>query len=175
MCVFEDEVVFRPAGLLDIPSIYQLAQLGSVAGVYADAYLDGIGHVLLLKQLLLACLSFWFSEAFDGDSLSPLSVLEHDGEFVGFAWVQQAMGQAPLLVNVLMLSIAPKYVGMGCGRTLLDKVVQRLPKGAVLRAECTRYADGMKALLRRSGFARRRQSLVRPNCLGLDVYEKTVE
>ncbi|MGA4264473.1 hypothetical protein ACI2VO_22675 [Ralstonia nicotianae] len=48
MQVFEDQVVFRPASLFDIPSIYRLAQLGSVAGVYADTYLDGVGHVLLL-------------------------------------------------------------------------------------------------------------------------------
>ncbi|MEF9386737.1 N-acetyltransferase [Ralstonia solanacearum species complex bacterium KE056] len=175
MQVFEDETVFRPASLWDIPSIYRLAQLGSVAGVYADTYLDGVGHVLLLKQLFVAYLSVWFSSAHIGRGLSPLSVLEHHGEFVGFAWVQQAIGSGTLHVNIAMLSIAPDYFGMGCGRALLNNIVQRLPKGAVLQAECTRYADRMKALLRRSGFVRRRQSLVRPNLLGLDVYEKTVE
>ncbi|MHA6910667.1 N-acetyltransferase family protein [Ralstonia pseudosolanacearum] len=175
MEVFEDQVVFRPASLLDIPSIYRLAQLGSVAGVYADTYLDGIGHVLLLKQLFVAYLSVWLSSAHIGNGLSPLSVLERNGEFVGFAWVQQAIGSGTLHVNIAMLSITPDYFGMGCGRALLDNIVQRLPKGAVLQAECTRYADRMKAMLRRSGFVRRRQSLVRPNLLGLDVYEKTVE
>ncbi len=164
-----------PASLFDIPSIYRLAQLGSVAGVYADTYLDGVGHVLLLKQLFVAYLSVWFSKACIGNGLSPLSVLERNGEFAGFAWVQQAIGSATLHVNISMFSIAPEYFGMGCGRALLDNIVQRLPKGAVLQAECTRYADSMKALLRRSGFVRRRQSVVRPNLLGLDVYEKTVE
>ncbi|MHA6845663.1 GNAT family N-acetyltransferase [Ralstonia syzygii] len=175
MSVTEDEVVFRPAKLLDIPSIYQLAQLGSVAGAYADAYLGGTGHVLLLKQLLAVCLLPWFSSASIGDGLSPLAVLECDEELLGFAWIQQAMGAGCPLVTVLMFSVAPEHAGKGYGQALLGNVVRRLPKGAIVRAECTRYASRMKALLRRAGFVRRKQSLVKPGFHGLDVYEKTIE
>ncbi|ATJ86785.1 GNAT family N-acetyltransferase [Ralstonia solanacearum] len=175
MSVTEDEVVFRPASVLDIPSIYQLVQLGSVAGTYADAYLGGSGHILLLKQLLGVCLSPWFCGGSIGDGLSPLAVLEFGDELLGFAWTQQVANAGHPLVTVLMLSIAPEHAGKGYGQTLLGNVVRRLPKGALVRAECTRYASRMKALLRRAGFIRRRQSLVKPGCHGLDVYEKTIE
>lgn len=74
-----------------------------------------------------------------------------------------------------MLSIAPEYSGKGYGLALLGNIVRRAPKGAVVRAECTRYANHMKSLLRRAGFVRRRHGVVPSGCVGLDVYEKTVE
>jgi len=169
------EAVFRPANLLDIPAIYRLAQLGSVAGAYTDSYLSGTGHVLLLRLLLWACVSAWFSGVSIGAGLSPLAVLELDGELIGFTWVQQAVGLAYPLATILMFSIAPGHLGKGFGQALLGHIVQRLPKGAVVRAECTPYASRMKTLLRRAGFIRQRQSLVRQGLVALDVYEKTIE
>lgn len=174
MGVMESRAVFRPAKLLDIPAIYRLVQLGSVAGAYADVYLGGTGHVLLLKELLGVCLSPLWSGVSIGEGLSPLAVLELDDELVGFTWMQQAVNMGRPVVTLLMFSVAPKHLGKGYGEALLGHVVQRLPKGAVVRAECTRYAPRMKALLRRAGFARLRQSLVRPGLVALDVYHKTI-
>lgn len=171
----EGEVVFRRAGLLDIPSIYRLVQLGSVDGAYADRYLSGTGHILLLRQLLGLCLSLWLSDASIGSGLSPLAVLEHGDEFIGFTWLQQVIDNGHPLVSVLMFSVAPEHGGKGYGQALLGNILRRAPKGAVVRAECTRYANRMKSLLRRAGFIRRRQSVIPPGCHGLDVYEKTVE
>lgn len=171
----EGEMVFRRAGLLDIPSIYRLIQLGSVNGAYTEQYLSGKGHVLLLKQLLGACLSLWLVDAWIGGGLSPLAVLEHGEEFIGFTWLRGVLDNGQPLVSVLMLSIAPEHAGKGYGLALLRNVVRRAPKGAVVRAECTRYANHMKSLLRRAGFVRRRHSMVPSGCVGLDVYEKTVE
>jgi len=171
----EGELVFRRAGLLDIPSIYRLAQQGSITGAYNDQYLSGKGHVLLLRQLLGVCLSLWLTNAWLGGELSPLAVLESGDELVGFTWLQGAANNGRLLISVLMFSIAPEYSGNGYGQALLGNIVRKAPKGAVVRAECTRYADRMKSLLRRAGFSRRRQSIVQPGAVALDVYEKTVE
>lgn len=168
-------MVFRRAGLLDIPSIYRLVQLGSVDGAYADRYLSGTGHLLLLRQLIGLCVSLWFTDAWIGSGLSPLAVLEYGDEFIGFTWLQQVMDNGHPLVSVLMFSVAPEHSGRGFGQALLGNIVRRAPKGAVVRAECTRYASRMKSLLRRAGFIRRRQSVVPPGFHGLDVYEKTVE
>jgi len=171
----EGELVFRRAGLLDIPSIYRLAQLGSFTGSYNDQYLSGKGHVLLLKQLIGVCLSLWLADAWIGSELSPLAVLESGDELVGFTWLKGAVYNGRMLISVLMFSVAPEYSGNGYGQALLGNIVRKAPKGAVVRAECTRYADRMKSLLRRAGFIRRRQSVVRPGYCGLDVYEKTVD
>ncbi|WP_260392911.1 GNAT family N-acetyltransferase [Ralstonia sp. SET104] len=171
----EDQTVFRRAGLLDIPSIYRLAQLGSFTGAYNDRYLSGKGHVLLLKQLLGVCLSLWLADAGIGGELSPLAVLEAGDEIIGFTWLDGVVSNGRLLVTVLMFSIAPEYSGKGHGQALLGNIIRKAPKGAIVRAECTRYADRMKLLLRRAGFSRQRQSIVRPGATAVDVYEKTVD
>lgn len=171
----EDQTVFRRAGLLDIPSIYRLAQLGSFTGAYNDRYLSGKGHVLLLKQLLGVCLSLWLADAGIGGELSPLAVLEAGDEIIGFTWLDGVVSNGRLLVTVLMFSIAPEYSGKGHGQALLGNIIRKAPKGAIVRAECTRYADRMKLLLRRAGFSRQRQSIVRPGAIAVDVYEKTVD
>jgi len=171
----EGEAVFRRAGLLDIPSIYRLAQLGSFTGAYNDQYLSGKGHVLLLKQLIGVCLSLWLTDAWIGGDLLPLTVLESGDELIGFTWLEGVVNNGRLLVTVLMFSVAPEYSGNGYGQALLGNIVRKAPKGTVVRAECTRYADRMKLLLRRAGFSRQRQSIVRPGAIALDVYEKIVE
>ncbi|NWK77229.1 GNAT family N-acetyltransferase [Aquitalea sp. LB_tupeE] len=101
-----------------------------------------------------------------------MQVLKDNENLYGFAWLECASRQHNGIVTLKMFSVRQDMNGMGIGKTMLELIEARLPKCWVLRAECTPYAKGMKALLRHSGFKRERQSIVPMGCHGLDVYIK---
>lgn len=158
----------QPAGLLDVPFIYELALQGCEEGAYCEAYLSPGGRVSLLARLLKTALLGGKGLLRNLPESGRLLLLSQGQRAAGFCWLLPAPGLSAARID--MFSLASPYQCGGGGTAMLRALLQALPAEHILLAECTPYAAGMKRLLKRNGFRRDRQSRVQHGCVGLDVY-----
>jgi N-acetylglutamate synthase-like GNAT family acetyltransferase len=139
------------AKLSDITPIFNLIQECSESGHLNDIYLTPPHQTGVALQLF----SVWLFKRIRLPSgtkyKATLHVIRHEGVFAGFILMRypEPSGASQ---EIYMCAIKTKYRGKGFGRRMIQSVLNNLKSDAIVEAECSSKAVGMKRLLRSMGF-----------------------